>query len=123
MYICNDRECRRWNGPSVCVEASVKSLSTKSPVGGIVNGSKGVCVDVWMGRGGDMGVEENGVDDASGVNEMDGECECEVASEALVDGVNNEGVCEAQVDGVNNEGVCVSEKVIAGGVEADVRGM
>ena len=27
---------------------------------------------------------------------MDGECECEVATDALVDGVNNEGVCEAQ---------------------------
>ena len=74
----------------------------------VVNvGNGGICVDVCTGRGGDMGVEENGLDDASGANEMDGEYECEVASEALADGVNNEGVSEAQVDGVNNEGVCV----------------
>ena len=105
MYIYNDRE-RRWNGPSVCVEASVKSLSTICPVGEMLNGSKGVCMDVWMGCGGDMAVEENGVDDASGGKEMDGEYECEVASEALVDGVNNEGVSDVQVDGVNNEGMC-----------------
>ena len=77
------------------------------------NGKSGVCVDAWMGRGG-----ENGLDEASGWKEMDGECE----GAALVDGENNDGVCVAQVDGVNNDGVCVREKVIAG-VEADVRGM
>ena len=55
MYIYNNRE-RRWNGPSVCVEVSVKSLSTICPVGEMLNGSKGVCVDVWMGCGGDMAV-------------------------------------------------------------------
>ena len=80
------------------------------------NGSSGICVYAWMGRDGD-----NGVDDASGWKENDGECECEALVD-VVDGENNDGMCVAQVDGVNNDGVCVSEKVIAG-VEADVRGM
>ena len=80
------------------------------------NGSKGVCVDAWMGRGGD-----NGLDDMSGWKENDGEGECEALVD-VVDGENNDGVCVAQVDGVNNDGVCASEKVIAG-VEAYVRWM
>ena len=105
-------------------------------------GSGGVCVEVWMGGGGDSGnagppmsgksssmggdmdVDGNGVDDASGANEMDDDDgECEVASETLVDGVNNEGVSEEQVDGVNNEGVCVREEVVEADGVAKVAGV
>ena len=67
MYIYNDLECRWQNSPSVCVETSSKSLSS-SPIGVNMNGSMdvgmgvdvvnvdngGICVDVWMGCGGEL---------------------------------------------------------------------
>ena len=47
MYIYNECERRCLYGPSVCVETSVKSFS-RSPVGVMMNGSRGVCVLVVM---------------------------------------------------------------------------